>query len=123
MRGRAAVGMDDHRGDAHHPVQPVFESSERQTVNDPRVYGSQRRFYDPAAADVVTCHQYGWCVAVAPDTIYLHCNKNHGGTPSQTRSAEHTSEHQPLMRSWYALYGSHKKQSPHTTHYQFNSQI
>src|SRR3546814_10322360 len=61
-----------------------FESSERQTVNDPRVYGSQRRFYDPAAADVVTCHQYGWCVAVAPDTIYLHFSTNHGGTPSQT---------------------------------------
>src|SRR3546814_16898370 len=84
MRGRAAVGMDDHRGDAHHPVQPVFESSERQTVNDPRVYGSQRRFYDPAAADVVTCHHYGWCVAVATDTIYLHFSTNHGGTPSQT---------------------------------------
>src|SRR3546814_11149494 len=76
MRGRADVGMDDHRGDAHHPVQPVFESSERQTVNDPRVYGSQRRFYDPAAADVVTCHKYGWCVAVAPDTLYLHYRKS-----------------------------------------------
>src|SRR3546814_3650680 len=108
--------MDDHRGDAHHPVQPVFESSERQTVNDPRVYGSQRRFYDPAAADVVTCHQYGWCVAVAPDPIYLHFSTNHGGTPSQTRSEEHTSELQSLMRISYAVFCLKKKHIVHRQH-------